>query len=503
MASIPGARGSLSGGPWFDVAPGLTYREGSNWSSPGTGASDGMTSRDDAGERAGRLGAWQRARDHAHQTPAGRDRYIDLLRALSIIVVVIGHWLMAAPTVESGLRFTLSDMLRVAPWTQWLTWIFQVMPIFFVVGGYANAASWESARRSGLGYEAWLSRRLQRLVRPVLPFLLAWCALGLAARSFGLGREFVRAGSQLAFLPTWFLAVYVLVVVLAPTMHSSWRRFGMASFWALVLGAAVVDAVSRSSGVDAVLGINYVFVWLALHQLGFAWRDDTLSEPIRAASFALGGLAGLVVLVGLASYPVSMVTVPGGTAANSTPPSLALLLLGVTHVGLAMLIAGPVRRLLQRPAVWTATVFINGVIMTLYLWHVTVMILLVGIAEWPGGVGLKFVPNTTAWWATRPVWLLVLLVVTAGFVWVFGPVEAQPVRRTVRPPAWRSVVGAVAVCVGLLALAESGIGGQGALGLRLGPVLLTLCGALLVTVMGGRQDDRASAEEPSREAFGR
>ena len=79
--------------------------------------------------------------------PATRNRYVDGLRAISIAVVVVGHWLMAAPTVASGVRFTLSDMLHVAPWTQWLTWIFQVMPLFFIVGGYANAASLESARR--------------------------------------------------------------------------------------------------------------------------------------------------------------------------------------------------------------------------------------------------------------------------------------------------------------------------------------------------------------------
>jgi hypothetical protein len=65
----------------------------------------------------------------------------------------------------------LADLLEVAPWTQWLTWIFQVMPIFFVVGGFANAASWESARARGLGCSAWVSRRLQT-VAP-LPFRVA------------------------------------------------------------------------------------------------------------------------------------------------------------------------------------------------------------------------------------------------------------------------------------------------------------------------------------------
>ncbi|MEJ2541588.1 MAG: acyltransferase family protein, partial [Gemmatimonadota bacterium] len=64
-----------------------------------------------------------------------RNRYVDFLRAAAITVVVLGHWLMAAPTVERR-QFTLSDMLHVSPWTQWLTWGFQVMPVFFLVGGW-------------------------------------------------------------------------------------------------------------------------------------------------------------------------------------------------------------------------------------------------------------------------------------------------------------------------------------------------------------------------------
>jgi peptidoglycan/LPS O-acetylase OafA/YrhL len=429
-----------------------------------------------------RPGPWRQAQLRAGQTPPTRNRYVDLLRAASIVVVVLGHWLMAAPTAESGVRFTLSDMLHVAPWTQWLTWIFQVMPLFFVVGGYANAASWESARATGAAYGHWVSRRLQRLVRPVVPFVLVWCALALSGRWLGLGRTLVESGSRAAFVPTWFLAVYVLVIVLVPAMHAAWRRYGLASFWALVVAAAVVDTVARGSGIEGVRWVNYLFVWLAIHQLGFAWRDGAFGEPVRAASFALTGLAGLIILVGLASYPVSMVTVPGETAANSNPPTLALLALGVMHSGVLLALEGPARRLLgRRVALWTTTVFINGVIMTLYLWHATVMVLIVGLAELPGVVGLRFVPNTAAWWLTRLPWLVVLSIVLAAFVALFGRAEGGRPSPTAHPPAWRSVLGAVALCVGLVILGAAGIGGEHPLGVRPAPVLLTLGGALLVT----------------------
>ena len=92
------------------------------------------------------MSAWSRALAMAADTPPSRNRYVDWLRALSISAVVFGHWLIAAPWIAAdGLR--LDHMLAVQPWTQWLTLLFQVMPVFFLVGGYSNAASWDAPAR--------------------------------------------------------------------------------------------------------------------------------------------------------------------------------------------------------------------------------------------------------------------------------------------------------------------------------------------------------------------
>ena len=427
-----------------------------------------------------RPGGWAREQA-AHRSPT-RNRYVDGLRAASIVVVVAGHWLMAAPTVESGVGFTLSDILRVAPWSRWLTWIFQVMPLFFAVGGYANAASLESARDSGAGYDMWVSRRLQRLIRPVVPFILVWVALALAAHGFGVGREIVQTGSRAAFVPVWFLAVYVGVVVLAPVTHQLWTRYGMTSFWALVAAAALVDATARGSGVEEIGALNFIFVWLALHQLGYAWRSGAFGEPHRALACALAGFTSLVVLEGLAGYPVSMVTVPGATPANAAPPTLALLSLGVAHIGLLTASERTLGRFLERDGIWVTTVLLNGAIMTIYLWHATAMVLLVGLSEILGGIGLRSVPHTATWWLFRLPWLVVLLGVLSGMVALFGRFEAHRVPAGHHPAAWRSVAGAMIVCAGLVALAAGGIGGEGATAIRVWPVALSLIGASLVTL---------------------
>ena len=108
---------------------------------------------------------WQQALYLAEQTPESRNRYVDFLRAFSIIIVMCGHWLVVAFYIKDG-KILLPDILSISPWTQWLTWIVQIMPIFFIVGGFANATSWSSAQRKGTSYSIWLSARLRRLISP-------------------------------------------------------------------------------------------------------------------------------------------------------------------------------------------------------------------------------------------------------------------------------------------------------------------------------------------------
>ncbi|MFQ5608871.1 MAG: acyltransferase family protein, partial [Woeseiaceae bacterium] len=111
----------------------------------------------------------------AAQTPDERNRYVDFLRAVSILVVIIGHWLIATGHYVDG-TMTPGHLLKSQPQVQWLTWLFQVMPIFFIVGGYSNAVSLESAARNAVGYAGWLAARLNRLVGPLLILLLFWGA---------------------------------------------------------------------------------------------------------------------------------------------------------------------------------------------------------------------------------------------------------------------------------------------------------------------------------------
>ena len=96
-------------------------------------------------------------RELADRTPASRERYVDLLRAAAIVTVVLGHWLISGIGYDQRGRPTGHSALDQLPWAFPITWVVQVIPMVFIVGGYANAASLASHRRRGSTGGAWSS----------------------------------------------------------------------------------------------------------------------------------------------------------------------------------------------------------------------------------------------------------------------------------------------------------------------------------------------------------
>lgn len=392
----------------------------------------------------------------ARATPATRNRVVDFLRAAAILVVALGHWTAAAVVVRDG-RLVPDQILNIAPWTHPFTWVIQVMPVFFLVGGYANALSWRSASARGIGYAGWLRSRLRRLGTPVIPLLLIWLVLAATAFAAGVPGGTLRTASQVALVPTWFLAAYVMVVALAPAGLLVWRRWGWWSVTGLLALGGLVDAVSISGGSDLAGFPNYVIVFGAVHMVGFAWLDGRLDGLGRRLLLAAIGAIGTLLLVRFGPYPVSMVGLDNATLNNSFPTRVTLGFLGLAQGG-ALLAAEPVlARWLRREGPWRATIAVNARIMTLYLWHLTAMVLVIGLSLALGGFGLHLEPLTAAWWWTRPVWWAALAGVTVGLIALFGRFESPARDTRPEPPAWLAVVACVAMCAGLGVMAMFGI----------------------------------------------
>ncbi|NYF60140.1 acyltransferase family protein [Micromonospora purpureochromogenes] len=400
----------------------------------------------------------------AERTPAGRERYVDLLRALAITMVVAGHWGVTVIGRDPAGRPTGHSALADLPWAYPLTWLAQVMPVFFLVGGYANAASLTRHRARGGDGAGWLLDRSARLVRPTSALLLVLTVAAALGRLRGTDPTHLRTVIWFATIPLWFLVAYLVVVALTPPMYALHRRYGLAVPLALVALVALGD-LGRLTGPATLAAGNYLFGWLAVHQLGFAWYDartpatgpppgtappgpaeTAVPQPpsgsdrrgvrrrrlptSRPAALALlaGGLTALILLTVVGPWPVAMLNVPGEQLDNASPPSLALLALAAAQLGLILLLRDPARRWLHRPRPWRVVIAVNLVVLTVFLWHLTAAVLLIGLLD---AVGLLPTPRvgSAAWWGWRLPWLLLLAVVLAVLVAVFGPIESRSARH--------------------------------------------------------------------------
>jgi hypothetical protein len=443
-------------------------------------------------------------RELADRTPASRERYVDLLRAVAIITVVLGHWLISGVGYDERGRPTGHSALDSLPWAFPITWVVQVMPVVFIVGGYANAASLASQRRRSGTAVTWLLSRTGRLVRPTSALFLFLVVGAVVAQALGIDPDLVRMAVWDASIPLWFLAAYLVVVLATPLMYAVHRRYGWLVVAVLVVLVALGD-VARLRG-TAMLGAgNFVFGWLAIHQIGFFWYDGRLRFGVRTGVPVLcGGLAALLVLTLIGPYPVSIIDVSGQRLQNASPPTLALLAAAVFQLGVVILCHGPAERWLQRARPWRGVVAVNSVVFTLFLWHMGAVVLLVGVLA-----ALHLLPTpaiaSTAWWLWRVPWLLLLIVALAPLVAIFGPLESRPRLQSVRAqpqqparrgPRWlrRALAGAVtlvpltavafgAVIIGLLINSVAPRTGSYLLGMPTLAFVAYLAGAAVLRVL--------------------
>lgn len=407
------------------------------------------------GKGRGSGGALRGLRRLAEGTPPSRERVIDLLRAVAIVAVVLGHWLASVVGYDQHGQLTGGSALPDLPWAHPLTWVAQVMPLFFLVGGYANAASLSKQRSRGGDAAGWLLTRGTRLTRPTTALVLVLAGGALGARILGADPALVRKAVWFACIPLWFLSVYLMVVLLTPLMYALHRRYGLAVPAALI-GLVAVGDVARLYG-DETLGYgNFLFGWLAIHQMGFAWRDGRLSSRLRVAlPLLLGGMSVLLLLTLAGPYPVSMINVPGERLHNMSPPSLALLAVASAQLGLALLLRERAERWLHHRRPWTLVVGINSVILTIFLWHITAAILATAALH---ALGLLPTPpvGSAAWLAWRIPWLLILSLFLAALVAMFGQIEihrSQPSGTLLNHPRLRlllTLAGVASVTYGLI-----------------------------------------------------
>lgn len=397
------------------------------------------------------------SRPRRDPTELAQTDYLGFLRIVSLTGIVLAESMLAFTmrgTAEAGLLWPL-------------TWLLQLVPLFFLAGGHANLLAWRAARDAGAGYGTYLVGRIGWLIRPVLAFVIAWLVVPLSLELLQAPDAAITAFSRLIVQPLWLLGLYLLVVAATPIMYRLHR--GLPHSTPLVLLAAVVGLSFVGGSVAAHVG--GVLVALLFGQLAFHYTDGTLWRLPRWAlvAGATGAFAGLVALTTLGAQPRLQLAEPTGYAAFA--PSLAgVLLIGIVQVCLVALPREPGLRAVAASAPARAMAVVRTAPMTVYLVYLCAMLLLEGLVGVARRVGVL---AGGIEWLVQPRTMLALGLIAMptllSFLWFErrgqpAP-EPQPVPDDLpgEPRTWAdtaaAALGVAFSTVGVLGFAVTGLSG--------------------------------------------
>ncbi|WP_233518514.1 acyltransferase family protein [Streptomyces corynorhini] len=365
--------------------------------------------------------------------PPGRDRYLDLLRAVALVRVVVFH---------------------IFGWA-WLTILFPSMGVMFALAGSLMARS-----LSGRTPWAVVRGRLRRLLPPMWAFALVVVPLMFAmgwkpVREEGMGWFLRLAGyfvplgtppypdesgdgagwldttwAQDTAGPLWYIRAYLWFVLLSPLLLRAFRRVP----WATLLFPVVLTAIVSSELVTVPGEAGEVVIDFAIYGgcwvLGFAHHDGLFQRVPRYLTVSLSGF-----LMAFALWWASGHLTDEGWNFDEIPLAQATWSLGFCAILLQYApswreLPGALARL--DPVVTLA----NNRAVTVYLWHNLMILLTFPLVDQLWNIpGIDaYAPELDASYTVLPlllVWpLLALMILAVGWV--------EDVAAKRRPRLWPS-----------------------------------------------------------------
>jgi hypothetical protein len=364
-----------------------------------------------------------------------RDLTLDLARVFCVLLVVVIHLLFVGVGRDASGALIVSRPVEGQAWFAAATWVGQIMPLFFVVGGFASLTAWRSLRRRDGTASDYVRNRVLRLAQPAFPLFIFYAAVLGVAMLLRVDPALLSSVATGAGSPLWFLAAYTLCQAFVPIMAGFHERTPKAAVVLLLAGAILVDVLRYSTGVVEFGLINLLFVWLLVQQLGFWYADGWFDRRSwwQLLVIAAVSYAALVPMTTIGPYSTNMLI-------DLNPPTLPLVALAVGQACLLRLLRPALASLMRTRGAKALVFMVGSRLMTIYLWHLPLIIILAGVSLLIPGASPQ--PASAAWWWSRPIVYVIVLAALLALSFLVGRWEA-PREVGVTPPG--AIVGAAAL----------------------------------------------------------
>ncbi|MFI9784348.1 acyltransferase [Kitasatospora sp. NPDC051984] len=308
---------------------------------------------------------------------AGRDRYLDLLRAMALVRVVLYHhfewfWLpLVFPSM--GVMFALAGSLMTRSLSRPALSVIRgrlrrLLPPMWLFGAVVVTLQvLDGGGPDSDGHSTWWWAKLAFWVLPLStpPY---------ATELHGFGGHLETGWASQLVVPLWYLRAYLWYVLLSPLMLKALRRFPVVTLFAPLALVIVMNAFF--AGQDVVWGrvwetVNDFAMFGSCWILGMAHQEGLLR---RIPQYVLPSIAPLIMVAGfwyLQTRPVD----PSQPADIELWP-IAQALWSFGFVALLLHISPSWEQWPARLERWNGLVsLLNSRAVTVYLWHVPALVL--------------------------------------------------------------------------------------------------------------------------------
>jgi hypothetical protein len=316
-------------------------------------------------------------------TSISREKFIDFTKIIGLFLLIINSFFFLR-LEESGGEIFIKNLSVSSESLIVITWFTAGMSLFFFSMGFNNLIAWYSnVGRDGSQWN-YLVDRINTLLGPVLVWIFSsTIVLNILSRSYTFpsylttSEDGIMPSIEFILWPLWLVSIYLVMVLFAPLTIFLHKKYPYATLFTLFTLTILIDNIDFSVNFSYIKLFNYLFFWIAVHQIGYFYADGKIQQininffryvTVFAYGYLFYQITAANKYLSLASYRLSSIN-------NEDPPTTLYLVASIGLICLVFTFKNVIEKILSNQKLWLVVSHIHANIYTIYLWHLFIFFL--------------------------------------------------------------------------------------------------------------------------------